>query len=443
MYNDAVRRLHGAAERVAEYGRDLATFGDTLAARGWDAVVAGEVADVAALLSTLYGTYCDLAAEMKRQGDVGAAAHECARWVPDGLIGGVSSAADGAAVGRVPEPVDDEDLDEDEQPLPEEPPITDCIGCERALDEPVTDEDEAYHSECDPGRPPQYAYGEAGRSGGFKRGGYVEDFRRLDSLAEHVVDELSRCELEYGDMRVKVANGVFEDAREWAQRPETVALADMTLIPARPVDLRATCGSCGAALSGRAEVRGNTGDTWPVEKEITCGCGVQGIVQGTVAITPAEELTLVVADEWTSCVTCAGDLAMPVGRVKAAYCANCDWQVNYCRVVSSVLSSGRSVTRWIDCRDTLDLALELVDRADRGLLIWGDLMVELPSWARTTKPLDAHSWATSAKVQAVARANAARRPIPVKIEEALANGKLHWREWRLEGRVRHPDEAVR
>jgi hypothetical protein len=85
MYEEAVRRLTRAADQVAQYRSDLATFADALAGRGWGEDVTGALADLEPRFAELEGAYRDLAAEMGRQGDEGAAAHEQAPWVPDDL----------------------------------------------------------------------------------------------------------------------------------------------------------------------------------------------------------------------------------------------------------------------------------------------------------------------------------------------------------------------
>jgi hypothetical protein len=82
MYQLAVTRLIRAADQVAEYRGDLAEFADTLAGKGWGGQVTGPIHDMDTRLVSLEGIYRDLAAQMKRQGDDGAAAYDQAPWVP-------------------------------------------------------------------------------------------------------------------------------------------------------------------------------------------------------------------------------------------------------------------------------------------------------------------------------------------------------------------------
>ncbi|WP_431879175.1 hypothetical protein [Amycolatopsis sacchari] len=83
VYAQAVTRLIAAADQVAEYRADLAAFADTLDGKRWGAEVTGPIKDMDGQLIALEGDYRDLAAQMKHQGDQGAAAHEQAPWVPD------------------------------------------------------------------------------------------------------------------------------------------------------------------------------------------------------------------------------------------------------------------------------------------------------------------------------------------------------------------------
>lgn len=82
VYEQAVIRLIAAADQVAEYRVDLAAFADTLDGNKWGAEVTGPILDMNGQLIALEGDYRDLAAQMKHQGDQGAAAHEQAPWVP-------------------------------------------------------------------------------------------------------------------------------------------------------------------------------------------------------------------------------------------------------------------------------------------------------------------------------------------------------------------------
>uniref|UniRef100_UPI003EBD3681 hypothetical protein n=2 Tax=Amycolatopsis thermoflava TaxID=84480 RepID=UPI003EBD3681 len=83
VYAQAVTRLIAAADQVAEYRADLAAFADTLDSKRWGVEVTGPIKDMDGELIALEGDYRDLAAQMKHQGDQGAAAHEQAPWVPD------------------------------------------------------------------------------------------------------------------------------------------------------------------------------------------------------------------------------------------------------------------------------------------------------------------------------------------------------------------------
>jgi hypothetical protein len=82
VYQQAVDRLIRAADQVAVYRADLATFADTLAGKRWGGEVTGPIQDMDNRLTALEGTYRDLAAQMKHQGDQGSAAYDQASWVP-------------------------------------------------------------------------------------------------------------------------------------------------------------------------------------------------------------------------------------------------------------------------------------------------------------------------------------------------------------------------
>ncbi|HEX6359524.1 hypothetical protein [Actinophytocola sp.] len=82
-YEDAVRQLVAAADRIASYIDDLAQFSDTLAAKGWGEEVIGLLDGLTTPLATIEARYRDLAASMLREGNAGAAAREAAPYVPE------------------------------------------------------------------------------------------------------------------------------------------------------------------------------------------------------------------------------------------------------------------------------------------------------------------------------------------------------------------------
>ncbi|HEX6359518.1 hypothetical protein [Actinophytocola sp.] len=117
MYQDAVQQLHTAADRVAEYRSELVAFADLLGAKKWDAEVTGPIGDAYGRLTKIEGLYRDLAVEMERQGDQGAAAYEQAPWVPGNLLAGegvsatVAPAEAPVASVAPDEPESDDELD--------------------------------------------------------------------------------------------------------------------------------------------------------------------------------------------------------------------------------------------------------------------------------------------------------------------------------------------
>ncbi|HEX6359517.1 hypothetical protein [Actinophytocola sp.] len=96
MYEEGVRRVVGAADRIAEYRAELANFADVLAGRGWGSEVSGVLDDTATRLATVEASYREVADAMQQQGDAGAAAHEQAPWVPD-EVGGAAGLGVGVA----------------------------------------------------------------------------------------------------------------------------------------------------------------------------------------------------------------------------------------------------------------------------------------------------------------------------------------------------------
>ncbi|HEX6359549.1 hypothetical protein [Actinophytocola sp.] len=86
MYEDAILKLIAAADRVSQWRADLKSFVDIIEGNGWGVEVTGPLHDLDTLLATIEATYRDLAAAMQTAGDAGAAAHEQAPWVPDGVL---------------------------------------------------------------------------------------------------------------------------------------------------------------------------------------------------------------------------------------------------------------------------------------------------------------------------------------------------------------------
>jgi hypothetical protein len=82
VYEQAVANLIRRADEVAHFRANLATFADTLAGKKWGVEVTGPIKDMNTGLSELEGTYRDLAAQMRAQGDRGAEAYDKAPWVP-------------------------------------------------------------------------------------------------------------------------------------------------------------------------------------------------------------------------------------------------------------------------------------------------------------------------------------------------------------------------
>jgi hypothetical protein len=110
---------------------------------------------------------------------------------------------------------------------------------------------------------------------------------------------------------------------------------------------------------------------------------------------------------------------VPVDQVQRAYCAHCNWQVNRCSL-STAYGTGVYKAAAAGYDDVLDMALDLVDGADRGELAEGDFDAELPDRTCT----DAYTWASQPEIQKLARRNELDRPKPTALLDGLAKGRL-------------------
>jgi hypothetical protein len=129
MYEDAIKKLIAAADRVAEWRKDLRAFTDVVGDNGWGAEVTSPLVDLGTGLADTEGTYRDVAAQMQTAGDAGAAAHEQAPWVPDGVL-----AQDRAPLGAGDGPA----VYWNEPPAPSRPPVPDLTPAgDLLVDDPM------------------------------------------------------------------------------------------------------------------------------------------------------------------------------------------------------------------------------------------------------------------------------------------------------------------